>query len=374
MSATLRVLILNERDPRHPAAGGAELHVFEIFGRLAARGHSVTALCERFAGSAAHERIDGIEVRRLQRVPLYYASAARTCARESAAGHFDVVVECLNKMPFLSPLYSRVPVLALSHHLFGSTAFREVAWPIASAVWAAEKCIPAVFRRSRFVTISESSKRDLVTRGVPPEHVRVSACGIAAPRVAFDLERPRPPRIAYVGRLAHYKRVDVVLQAVARLRTRFAGLEALVIGRGPAQAGLEALARELGVADCTRFTGFVTDDERDALVASSRVCVCPSEKEGWGLTVIEANAVGTPVVAADAPGLRDSVRHAETGYLVPAGDVSGFAERISQLLADDALAARMGHSALRWSRHFDWDRAADEMEETLMELEATSAG
>ena len=132
-----RVLILNERDPLHPAAGGAELHVFEIFSRLAARGYDVTVLCERFAGAAEREQVMGVDVRRLARVPIYYARAAAACWRSTRAGDtdgVDVVVECLNKLPFLSPLYSRAPVLALSHHLFGATAFQQVSWPVAAAV------------------------------------------------------------------------------------------------------------------------------------------------------------------------------------------------------------------------------------------------
>ena len=124
-----------------------------------------------------------------------------------------------------------------------------------------------------------------------------------------------------------------MLQAVARIRGRCSTAEVVVIGRGSARARLEALVDELGLRDCTRFTGFISREERDAMLASSRVCVCPSEKEGWGLTVIEANAVGTPVVATDAAGLRDSVRHGETGFLVAHADVDGFAERIAELEA-----------------------------------------
>jgi glycosyltransferase involved in cell wall biosynthesis len=135
----------------------------------------------------------------------------------------------------------------------------------------------------------------------------------------------------------------------------------VVVGRGPARPGLEALASDLGLADRTRFTGFVDDPRRDELLAEARVCVCPSEKEGWGLTVMESNAVGTPVVATDADGLRDSVRHGETGYLVPDGDVDGFARRIGELLENDALSARMSAAALAWSQEFDWDRAGEDM-------------
>jgi glycosyltransferase involved in cell wall biosynthesis len=134
-----------------------------------------------------------------------------------------------------------------------------------------------------------------------------------------------------------------------------------LIGRGSDRQRLEALADRLGLATRTRFAGFVTDDERDEILAQSRACVCPSEKEGWGLTVIEANALGTPVVASDAPGLRDSVRSGETGFLVPTGDALGFADRIGALLRADAAAERMASAALDWSRRFDWDLAADQM-------------
>ena len=134
MSATRwRALILNERDPRHPKAGGAEVHVAEIFERLAARGHQVALAASAFAGGAARETRNGVEIRRLAPLPAYYPAAALHCARETRAGRFDVVVECLNKMPFLSPLYAREPVLGLCHHLFGEAAFLQVSWPVASA-------------------------------------------------------------------------------------------------------------------------------------------------------------------------------------------------------------------------------------------------
>ena len=120
------------------------------------------------------------------------------------------------------------------------------------------------------------------------------------------------------------------------------------------------------MADRTRFVGFVEDSERDRLLGTARVCVCPSMKEGWGLTVIESNALGTPVVATDAPGLRDSVIDGKTGYLVAEGDVGAFANRIGEILADDRLADEMSEAALGWSREFDWDRAADEMEGSLL--------
>lgn len=366
MGERVSVLVLNERDPRHPAAGGAEVHVAEVFGRLAARGFAVTWAVSRFPGGAPRETLDGMEVRRLGPLPVYYPRAAWFTAAETRRGGFDVVVECLNKVPFYSPLYAARPVLALCHHLFGEVAFEQVPWPVAAVVWAAEKGIPPAYRGCDFVTISESSRQDLVARGVAGERVAVIVPGIRRPEHVPDPEAPRPRRVVYVGRVEPYKRVDVLLRAMARLAPRFPDAETVVVGRGSALGSLERLADQLGISDRTRFVGFVPDAERDALLAGARVCVCPSVKEGWGLTVIEANALATPVVASDAPGLRDSVRDGETGLLAPVGDVAAFASAIGSLLADPARARALGAAALSWSQQFDWDAAADAMAAALV--------
>ena len=356
-----RVLLLNERDPLHPRTGGAETHVYEIFGRLAAWGYEVTHYSSSFPGCASRETVRGINVERLGPLPLYYPRVFWQTTRQTRAQRFDVVVECLNKVPFYAPIYSKAPVLALCHHLFGEVAFQQVAWPVAALVWASERLIPALYRSRPFVAISASTRRDLIERGIPAEQVSVSRPGITPAANSVDLDSARGQGIIYVGRLEVYKKIDVMLRAMAKLSDRFPRAPIVVVGRGPARPGLEALASDLGLADRTRFTGFVDDPRRDELLAEARVCVCPSEKEGWGLTVMESNAVGTPVVATDADGLRDSVRDGETGYLVPDGDVDGFARRIGELLENDALSARMSAAALAWSQEFDWDRAGEDM-------------
>jgi glycosyltransferase involved in cell wall biosynthesis len=369
------VLVLNERDLRHPKAGGAETHVYEIMSRLAARGYEIVHLASAFPGAAREERVAGVRVRRLGGLARYYPAAVLACARATRRGEVDVVVECLNKVPFFSPLYSAVPVLALCHHLFGETAFRQVAWPIAAAVTGLERLVPPLYRRQRFLAISESSRADLVRRGVRPERIAVSFCGIRRPTLGAPKPlRERPCRVSFVGRLEPYKRVDVLLRAAARLTGSFPELSLVLVGRGSDRPRLEALAQELGLEARTRFTGFVSDDERDEILAQSRACVCPSEKEGWGLTVIEANAVATPVVATDAPGLRDSVREGETGFLAAPHDVEAFASRIAALLRADDAAERMASAAHAWAERFDWNQAADEMALALDRARHGSSG
>ncbi len=367
-----RVLVLNERDPSHPKAGGAEIHVSEIFGRLARQGFAVTHFASGFSGGDEVEIVNDVEIRRLGGLARYYPRAFWRTAHETRLDRFDVVVECLNKVPFYSPAYSAVPVLALCHHLFGEVAFQQVSWAIAATVWSSERLIPPLYRGRPFLAISESSKADLMKRGIPEADILVSHPGIEPPQIDVRTDRPRSCKVAYVGRLEAYKKIDVMLHAMARLKDRFPQAAITIIGRGPEQKRLESLAKTLGLADRTCFAGFVSNAERDRLLAEARVCVCPSEKEGWGLTVIESNATGTPVVATDADGLRDSVRHGETGFLVDDEDVQGFAQRIGELLADDALAVEMSTAALAWSRRFDWDRAAGDMARAI--ANARSAG
>lgn len=367
MSSPCRVLVLNERDPKHPKAGGAEIHVAEIFRRLAAHGYEVTLAASSFTGCKAEDEFDGMRIWRLGGIPAYYPRVSWMTARETRKGTFDVVVECLNKVPFYSPVFSAVPVLAICHHLFGEVAFQQVSWPVAATVWSIERLIPFFYRQPPFVAISESSRADLIRRGIDGERIRVSHCGIGRPEAEIDIETPRGMRVTYVGRLEVYKNVDIMLRACAGLIERFPDLEIFVIGRGVVRESLEALAKELGIHDRTRFTGFIDDRERDEIIARTRVCVCASEKEGWGLTIIESNALGTPVVATDADGLRDSVRDGETGYLVASRDVQGFRARICELLDSDDLALQMSRRALAWSRTFNWDTAAEEIEAAIQD-------
>ena len=365
MSPASRVLVLNERDLEHPNSGGAEVHVTEIFERLATRGFEVTLASTSFPGSVDDSERGGIRIRRFGRIRHYYFRTGWHCARETRRGRYDVVVDCMNKLPFQSPLYSAAPVLAIAHHLFGKSAFLEVSWPVATTVYAMERMIPRIYRDVPFIAISESTREDLVARGIARDHIEVHHCGIRRPSFRPTVGNVRGVRIVYVGRLARYKQIDVLLRSAAKLVERFPELQVDIIGKGADGEYLAGVARDEGIGDRTHFHGFVDDEERDRLISTARVSVCPSTKEGWGLTVIESNALGTPVVATDAPGLRDSVEGDRTGFLVPDRDVDAFADRIGRLLADDALWRRMSDAALEWSKRFDWDVAAEKMGRSL---------
>jgi glycosyltransferase involved in cell wall biosynthesis len=140
----------------------------------------------------------------------------------------------------------------------------------------------------------------------------------------------------------------------------------VIAGKGPCDGRLRSLADRLGIADRVEFRGFVSESEKRELLRRAWAHVYTSPREGWGITNVEAAACGTPTVASDSPGLRESVIHQATGLLVPHGDTRALASAMASLAADAALRYRLGEGALRWAQRFSWDRAAALTEEHLL--------
>ena len=359
------LLILNERDPEHPLAGGAEVHIYEIFARMVERGWAVSHLAASFRGAEAEKRIRGVRVRRLTNRYLYYFAAPLAARREMRTGRYGVVVDVLNKLPFLSPKLVGKPCFAIVHHLFGTTAFKQVAPPIALATVLAEKLIPWAYRDTPMLAISESTTDDLVARGIDPEHVAVVPPGLDHHAYRPGARDVRAPIVLWVGRIEPYKRADVMLEAMPAILVAQPDAKLVFVGEGSARSELAARARALGLADKVLFTGFIAEEDKIEWLRRAAVVVNSSEKEGWGMTVIEANACGVPAVSSDVPGLRDSTRHGVNGFLYPYGNSAALADAVTRLLGDDAGYRRMCESALEWSSRFTWDSVTDRFEALL---------
>jgi glycosyltransferase involved in cell wall biosynthesis len=267
-----------------------------------------------------------------------------------------------------------LPFCAMVPHLFGETAFEEAPWPMAAAVWAAERPLARAYRRAGFHAISESTRDDLVARGVPAGRVRVIHPGVDAERFtpAADGRRADAPAFLYVGRLKRYKGIALAIRALALARERRPDLSLDIAGTGDHRPELERLTAELGLAGAVRFRGFVSEAEKIELLRRAWANLFPSPKEGWGITVIEAAACGTPSIASDSPGLRDSVRHGVTGYLVPHGDVGALAGRMLELAEAPARVAALGADARRFAEGLTWDRTATDTERHLHDIIAGS--
>lgn len=369
----MNILLVNWQDLENPHAGGAEVHLFEIFSRLAAAGHRVRLVCCGWRGGAQRATVQGIEVERVAGRHSFALAGRGAVRRAAARERPDVLVEDINKLPLFLALGNDLPFYAIVPHLFGTTAFREAPWPMAATVWAAEQPMPRLYRRAAWHAISESTRDDLVARGVPAGRVRVIHPGVDSTRFtpAPDGRRSGPPSFLYVGRLKRYKGVGIAIEALACARRTRPDLRLDIAGSGDYRPELERLAARTGQRDAVVFHGFVSEEQKLALLRGAWANVFPSPKEGWGITVVEAAACGTPSLASDSPGLRDSVRHGETGFLVPHGDVGALASRMLELAGDPPLVARLGAGARRFAEGLSWERAAAA---TALHLQDTITG
>jgi glycosyltransferase involved in cell wall biosynthesis len=356
----VRILLVNWNDRDNPHAGGAEIHLHALFGRLAKWGHTVDLVASGWPGAAPEAELDGIRVHRVGSRNSFALKARGAVRRLLAAGGYDIVVEDVNKLPLFLPQLTRLPFCAIVPHLFGTTAFAEASWPVATIVWAAEFPIPRAYRRAAFHAISESTRDDLVRRGVPRDRITVIYPGVDAAWYRPDPAVPRAPvpTFLYLGRLKRYKGVDVALRALALARATRSDLMLEIAGQGDDRARLQRMAVALGLVGAVRFLGFVPEADKRQLLRRAWAVVFPSPKEGWGITNIEAAACGTPALASDSPGLRESVLHGETGYLVPHGDAAALAARMVELAVDPARGVLLGRRGRVFAEGFSWERAA----------------
>ena len=363
----MKILVLNWLDPDNPLAGGAEVHLFEIFRRLVEWGHSVSLLCSGWPGASATAQIAGIEVHRTGGRHTLSFAAPRYYRRHLRDRAFDVAVEDLNKVPFFSPRWVDAPVALLVHHLFGTTAFREASIPVAAATCLLEMPIARVFRDVPTAAVSKSTADDLIGRGIRRDLIQIIPNGVDLEELTPGRieERFEEPTLLYLGRLKRYKRVDLVMRAVAALAERGVSCRLLVAGQGDHRDRLEALRTSLELEDLVEFLGFVAHERKLELLRRSWIHVLTSPKEGWGIANLEAAACGTPTVASDSPGLRDSVVDGHTGFLVPHGNVGRLADRIEELLNSEELRVRMGIEAREFAQRFSWDESARTMEQFL---------
>ena len=317
--------------------------------------------------------VDGIEVRRAgsrTSFALHGRRAVLTALRTEPA---DIVVEDINKLPLFLAGVTGLPFYVIIPHLFGSTIFQEASLPVAGAVWLAERPIPRAYRRGAFHAISESTRDDLIERGVPAERIRVIHPGVDSVHHHPDGKPRSPaPSFLYLGRLKRYKGVETAIRAIALVRAVRPDARLDIAGAGDDRARLEALADSLDLGSAVRFHGFVSEEQKLDLMRRTWANVFPSPKEGWGITIVEAAACGTLSLASDSPGLRDSVQDGRTGFLVPHGDPEAMAARMAELAADPSIVERLGKAARQYAEGLTWERTAEETEAHLTETAAGS--
>ncbi|HET9895255.1 MAG TPA: glycosyltransferase family 4 protein [Streptosporangiaceae bacterium] len=350
MTPGRRIVFIAWRDLANENAGGSEILVDRLAQGLQARGDQVTLLCGGRVGKRPYEvRRSGGTYTQFVRAPIAFLRHLRDC---------DLVVEVCNGMPYLCPLWTRRPVICLVNHVHTELWALRFPPPISVAGRFTEsKVMPWAHRRNLVVTVSASTSAALTQLGVGADRLRVICNGVEpgpppAPR------SPEPLFLA-LGRLADYKRIDVLLRLWERVR-QVVGGKLVIAGDGPERERLTALAGP----DVT-FTGRVSEEAKHRLLSAAWILLHPASIEGWGIVVAEAAVRGTPAIGFSVPGLRDSVVHGETGLLVRTE--GEFASAWAALAIDDRRRHAMGRAARDRALRLHWSAAVDGFSEAADE-------
>src|SRR5689334_24524825 len=340
--ASRDIVFIAWRDLANRQAGGSEILVDRLASGMLARGHRVTLLCGGPVAERPYRVVrNGGTYSQFPRAPLAYWRNFRSC---------DLIVEVCNGMPYLSPLWSRRPVLCLVNHVHTDLWSIRFPPPLAAVGRNIERVVmPWVHRRNLFLTVSESTAGALQDMGVGRDRIRQICNGVEQPDPPAPLS-PEPLFLA-LGRLTDYKRLDLLLRLWDRVR-HVTGGKLVIAGDGPERPRLEAMAGP-GV----EFTGRVSDAEKHRLMCAAWLFLHPALIEGWGIVVAEAAIRGTPSVAFDVPGLRDSVMHGQTGMLVRTE--GQFASEWASLAIDRRRREQLGQAARTRALQLHWSAAVD---------------
>jgi glycosyltransferase involved in cell wall biosynthesis/O-antigen/teichoic acid export membrane protein len=365
LGAMAHILLLTDRDWTHPQGGGTGANLFGQVAHWLEWGHRVTVVAGTYDGAEPVERpAPGLELHHMGSRVTVFPKAA-WAVRRGLARDADVVLEVVNGITFLTPLWLRRPRVTLVHHIHRDHYVTELGRKGALAALINETApLKLLYGAAPFLTISESAKADLVELGVPEENVHVGYLGVV-PFEAPLPERSPTPRLLYLGRLKRYKRIELLLDVVEAIP----GAVLDIAGEGDHRTALEAEIAARGLADRVVLHGHVSEEEKAALYARAWVNLTASSAEGWCLTVMEAATCGTPSAALRVGGLPESIVDGETGLL--ADDGPGLTAAVRQLIGDDALRERMGEAARERAATFTWERTARESLD-LLETAAAS--
>jgi glycosyltransferase involved in cell wall biosynthesis len=358
-----RIHFVAWRDLDDPEAGGSELHAHKVASLWAAAGLDVTFRTSAVPGASKTLTRDGYRVlRRAGRYGVFPGAAWEGVRMGHRPG--DALVEIWNGMPFLSPLWYRGPRIVFLHHVHAEMWGMVLPPTLARMGDTMERRIaPRLYRRSSIVTLSESSRSEIVEMlRLRPERVTVAPPGVDE-RYSPGGQRSATPLVVAVGRLVPVKRFDSLLRALAPLKADQPDLEAVIIGEGYERSALEAVRAELGASEWIHLPGRVGDDELVDWYRRAWVVASSSQREGWGMTLTEAAACGTPAVATNIAGHADAVVDGESGVLVD--DVDQLSGALARVLGDEVLRSRLSKGALERARWFTWDATARRALEAL---------
>jgi glycosyltransferase involved in cell wall biosynthesis len=371
-SGLTRVHLLAWRDLADPEAGGSEVHADKVAEAWAGAGLDVTMRTAAAPGQRAYGKRNGYSVvRKAGRYSVFPRTALSGAIGRT--GPRDGLVEIWNGMPFFSPVWARCPRIVFLHHVHAEM-WRMVLPPKLAKIGETIefRAAPPFYRSTQIVTLSQSSRDEIIELlHMPPKNVTVVPPGIDAMYRPGGARSPHPLVVA-VGRRVPVKRPDELIRALVETKRSVPALEAVIVGEGYERDALEAQILAAGAQDWLRLPGRVSDSELVELYRKAWVLTSASAREGWGMTLTEAAACGTPAVVTDIAGHRDSAEPGVSGLLVP--QPADLAPALVRVLTDPVERARLSAGALQHASRFTWEATArDTFQVLAAEAARTSA-
>jgi glycosyltransferase involved in cell wall biosynthesis len=362
--------MMNWRDRTNPSAGGAELVTHEIAKRWTRQGNQVRLLTSMYPHARKEEVIDGVAVTRIGGKYSVYVACASYFLRHHSQ-YCDVVVDEINSFPFLTPLYCREPTVPLVFQMTREIYHRHLPELVSSVAMNVETQLLRLYAKSPTIVLSDSTKQDLISIGFQSNRVFVCPPGVDHEHFATGEKSPSPI-VLYLSRFTKYKNPDHLMIAFKEVLAAAPDCELVMAGAGnDAQTrAYERLAETLGIRASVKILPFVRGAEKLELLQRAWVHVLPSIREGWGISILEAGACGTPTVAYNVSGVRDAVQHMKTGILVPRNSIESMAEAIITILRDNKLRKSLSAAAVEWASKYTWDSTAERAMGALSEARA----
>ncbi|MDD5331729.1 MAG: glycosyltransferase family 4 protein [Candidatus Nanoarchaeia archaeon] len=359
----MKILLLNWRDIKNPDAGGAELYLHNLFTNLAEK-NEVYWYCSAFKRCKKKEKYDNINfIRNGTRVTVVFYAFFHYLFN-----NYDFVVEAYNGVPWGTPMYIGKKKIGIFFHKLGDIYLKELGRGIGWFPRFFEKRImKLIYKNMKFITISESSKEDFVKLGLNKNKIEIVNPGVEYHGLKKE-EKTKEPTICFVGRLNKYKSIPVLIKAMPLVLEKIKNAKLLIVGRGDKEEELKRLVKELKLENSVKFLGFIPNPELSKIYGSSWVLVNTSLKEGWGLTAIEASASGTVVINSNVPGLKETVKDDETGFLYEYGNVKELSEKIIKVLIDSKLRKRFEDNGIKFAKQFEWERSREKFGSIIKNL------
>lgn len=361
----MNILIFSWRGPGHPNAGGAEISTHEHAKGWIKFGHQVTLFTSYYKGAKKDEIIDGVKIIRSGRQFLGVQVEAFKWYLFGNHPEYDLVVDQFHGIPFFTILYVRTKILSFIHEVAkevwvlnpGSKMFFRISGILGMLL---EPYVFKIFYRNiPFMTVSQSTKKDLVGWNIPPKNITVIENGITKPLLKVLPKKEIKKTVIYLGALAKDKGIEEALDVFSRLNKSYDDYQFWIVGKADSAylKGLRTKCKILSIEQNVKFWGFVNEQKKFELLSRAHVLLNPSIREGWGLVNIEANSVGTPVVAFDVPGCCDSVKNGKTGFLVKAGDNEALSGSLIKLLKEKKVYEVFRKNSIDWANNFSWEKS-----------------